>query len=136
LPLHSIYSLRENLSSSNLHNFLSSQLHSLIRSTPYSLFTLRATPHFYKSAGESRRLRRYERLSYLEFGSCPDLSFWIIIYRKIVDPAKRESLGFGSRCSPFHRFSQSPFLSVSSRRRVFRESCLQFVIDEHVFNTS
>ncbi len=24
--------------------------------------------------------------------TCPDLSFWIIIYRKIVDPAKRENL--------------------------------------------
>ena len=32
----------------------------------------------------------------LVLGSYPDLSFWIIIYRKIVDPAKRENLGFGS----------------------------------------
>jgi hypothetical protein len=27
-----------------------------------------------------------------ELDSCPDLSFWIIIYRKIVDPAKRGNL--------------------------------------------
>jgi len=31
-----------------------------------------------------------------ELDSCPDLSFWIIIYRKIVDPAKRENLVLGS----------------------------------------
>ncbi len=30
------------------------------------------------------------------FGVCPDLSFWIIRYRKIVDPAKREDLVLGT----------------------------------------
>ncbi len=30
------------------------------------------------------------------FGSCSDLSFWIIIYKKIEDPAKRENLVLGT----------------------------------------